>query len=160
MKSLEVLKKISNHKCYEKESSCYDKVKDLYQNELENIEQDLERLEEINKVWHDNEPMESVGINGKHLQDLYDYNEELFNKNLELDKKNLDLEKELDIFKLAFYTLWKSTNSSDVSEDKIEDCYIEFRVGYESVCVPVSEKELDNLSKACELLDIYVRTEE
>lgn len=58
------------------------------------IKQDIKSLKEINKVWHDNEPMESVDINGKHLQDLYDYNEELFNKNLELDKKVIELEKE------------------------------------------------------------------
>ena len=37
------------------------------------IKKDLERLEEINKVWHENEVMESVDINAKHLQELYEY---------------------------------------------------------------------------------------
>lgn len=37
------------------------------------IEKDLNRLEKINNVWHENEPMESVDINGNHLQEVYDF---------------------------------------------------------------------------------------
>ena len=37
------------------------------------IMQDLDRLKEINDVWHKNEVMESVDINGNHLQELYDF---------------------------------------------------------------------------------------
>ena len=49
MTSKEALEKISNHKCYVKESSCYDRVKELYKNEIEVIEQDLERLEKLDQ---------------------------------------------------------------------------------------------------------------
>lgn len=48
------------------------------------IKKDLELLKEINKVWHDNEPMESVDINGEHLQELYDYINKLVKENQEL----------------------------------------------------------------------------
>ena len=95
-KSLEALEELKDEIIpdyaleYEDDEGYKDWVIELYNI----IKQDLEHLEEINKVWHDNEPMESVDINGKHLQDLYDYNEELFNKNLELDKKVIELEKE------------------------------------------------------------------
>lgn len=55
----------------------------------DDIKQDLERLEEINKVWNDNEPMESVDINDEHLQELYDY----INK---LEKENEKLKQQRD----------------------------------------------------------------
>lgn len=61
---------------------------------LNNILKDLERLEEINKVWHDNEPMESVDINGKHLQELYDFNSKLINENEVFKEKGKELIKD------------------------------------------------------------------
>ena len=58
------------------------------------IKQDLERLEEINKVWHKNEVMESVDINAKHLQELYDYISKVNQENEKL-KKAIENEIEL-----------------------------------------------------------------
>ena len=39
----------------------------------EELIEDLNRLKGINNVWHKNEPMESVDINGEHLQETYDF---------------------------------------------------------------------------------------
>lgn len=88
LKALEIVKDIlSNHQSMLE-------TKDKRFEYINIIEKDLEGLKEINRVWHDNEPMEAVDINGKHLQDLYDYNMCLFEENLTLDKKVLELEKE------------------------------------------------------------------
>lgn len=60
---------------------------------LEEIEKDymcvnkyLTKLEEINNVWHKNETMESVDINGNHLQELYDFIHKLCEENEKLKK--------------------------------------------------------------------------
>ena len=50
------------------------------------IKQDLDRLEKINEVWHKNEPMESVDINGNHLQEAYDFIHRLCEENDKLKK--------------------------------------------------------------------------
>ena len=50
------------------------------------IKQDLDRLEKINEVWHKNEPMESVDINGNHLQEAYDFIHRLCEENEKLKK--------------------------------------------------------------------------
>ena len=110
--------------------------------EFEKIHEKLKRLEEINKVWHDNEPMESVDINGKHLQDLYDYNEELFNKNLELDKKVIELEKENQQLKEAY------TNVN-------EELHCAFARGIDSARFDILE-ENEKLKKAIEILSNYI----
>lgn len=70
-----------------------------------------------------------------------------------------DLEKELDIFKLAFYTLWKCCNSSEVLTDiqKESGTYIEFKCGLESVFIPASEQEIESIKQACKILDMDVR---
>lgn len=52
--------------------------------------QDLERLEALNKVWHDNEPMESVDINANHLQELYNYINKLQQENQILNMSVID----------------------------------------------------------------------
>lgn len=49
MTSKEALKKILNHKSYERESSCWDYVKTLYQEEVTTINHDLDRLEHLEK---------------------------------------------------------------------------------------------------------------
>lgn len=60
-----------------------------------------------------------------------------------------------EVFKEAFYALWKCCNSAHViTDDAKPDVYIEFRIGYESVCVGLSQSELDAIVKACDLLDL------
>ena len=104
----------------------------------------LDRLEGINKVWHENEPMESVDINGNHLQEKYDLLNDLYNH--------------LDTFILAFNSLWRCCNSKDVLTDLDEEnsTYLEFRCGFENVCVPVTEAEISAIKKACDFLNITV----
>ena len=58
------------------------KANDYY----ELIKKDLDRLEKINEVWHKNEPMESVDINGNHLQEVYDFIHRLCEENDKLKK--------------------------------------------------------------------------
>ena len=45
----------------------------LYKEIYEELIQKLECLEEVNKVWHKNEPLESVDFRPYYLQILYDY---------------------------------------------------------------------------------------
>ncbi|MBO5712482.1 MAG: hypothetical protein J6R47_06550 [Acholeplasmatales bacterium] len=76
----------------------------------------------------------------------------------ELDDCNTEivqLKKELNIFKMAFYTMWKSCNSNDTAVENSET-YIEFRCGYETMFTPITEEEIDYLEKACALLDIKI----
>lgn len=128
----------------------------------EDVLEQLERLEQIDQVWNSEEWCQGVPYNADGLKSLFNYNLDLFNKNLELDKKNLDLEKELDIFKLAFYTLWKCCNSSEclTDDDNKEDkFYVEFKVGFENLFVAITEQELESIKKACEILDICLKEE-
>ena len=62
---------------------------------------------------------------------------------------------ELEIFKLAFYTLWKCCNTMNTHTDVPDtDTYMEFRIGTESVYVPVTKEELQSVADACNLLDL------
>ena len=74
------------------------KANDYY----ELIKKDLDRLEKINEVWHKNEPMESVDINGNHLQELYDFIHRLCEENEKL-KKAIEILKEALQLKVGFY---------------------------------------------------------
>lgn len=67
-KLIEALNKCETQKSYEnvRYTLVDDELRDY-------IEESLERLEAINKVWHDNEPMESVDFKAYQLQILYDY---------------------------------------------------------------------------------------
>ena len=76
-------------------------------NDINIIKQDLERLNEINNVWHKNEPMECVAINGTHLQEVYDLQRRLFD---EIDK----LKKVIEILKDKFnFTLDKPSPNGE-----------------------------------------------
>lgn len=95
----------------------------------------------LNKILKDLEHLE------QNVKDTHDTLQEVIT----------DLDKELDIFKLAFYALWKCCNSNDISSDIDSDFYIEFKCGYESVCIPVTEQEIESIKKATELLDVDVK---
>lgn len=127
--------------CYE----YFDKeLEKEWKKDIDAITQAIDRLEGIDKVWHENEPMESVDINGKHLQEKYDLLNDLYNH--------------LDTFILAFNSLWRCCNSKDVLTDLDEEnsTYLEFRCGFENVCVPVTEAEISAIKKACDFLNITV----
>lgn len=92
-KSLEALERLCKVKIYQKEASAYDYLgKEIYKEEINTIKQDLERLEEINKVWLQNEPMESVDFKAYQLQILYDYINVKEKENQELKDKSKVLE--------------------------------------------------------------------
>ena len=76
----------------------------------------------------------------------------------ELLNKLIDLQNHLDTFILAFNSLWRCCNSKDVLTDLDEEnsTYLEFRCGFENVCVPVTEDEISAIKKACDFLDITV----
>lgn len=57
------------------------RVLGIFPVEFHIVKEALDRLKEINEVWHENEPMESVDINGKHLQELYDFINKLTEEN-------------------------------------------------------------------------------
>ena len=69
------------------------KANDYY----ELIKKDLDQLEKINEVWHKNEPMESVDINGNHLQEVYDFIHRLCEENEKLKNAIDILKKVLDL---------------------------------------------------------------
>lgn len=123
------------------------------------IKQDLDLLNELKQRWNEEEWCKGVPLSASGLNSMFNYNLDLFNKNLELDKKNLDLEEELDIFKSAFYTLWKCCNSSEcLTDDNKEDkFYVELKVGFENLFVAITEQELESIKKACEILDICLK---
>ena len=61
------------------------------------VNKNLDKLEKINEVWHKNEPMESVDINGNHLQEVYDFIHKLSEENDKLKKVIEMLKNKLDI---------------------------------------------------------------
>lgn len=141
--------------------------------EYNTIKQDLERLEvlELNldsekyRLVNENQCLknrvEDLEISYKELkrenQELKEQNK-LFDETIEADDRIIcQLTSELDTFKLAFYTLWKCCNKSDIPSDIESDIYLEFKCGYESLCIPVTEQEIDSIKKACELLDMEVK---
>ena len=85
------------------------KANDYY----ELIKKDLERLEKINEVWHKNEPMESVDINGNHLQEVYDFIHRLCEENeklkkaIEILKSNLFIEYKDEGYRYCYYINFK-----------------------------------------------------
>lgn len=56
------------------------------------IKQDLECLKEINKTWHQNEPLESVDFKAYQLQILYDY---INAKEKEIKELKADIQEEM-----------------------------------------------------------------
>ena len=91
------------------------------------------------------------------LDSLHQAYNELSEQNEILNQSINDSEmsEERDLFKLAFYSLWKCCNSRySLSDVENSDYYIEFKVGYESVCVGLSLEEIESIEKACKLLDM------
>ena len=74
----------------------------------QHIEKVEKKLQELNKVWHKNEPMESVDINGNHLQELYDFIDRLNNENEKL-KKVIELlkKKKVNVFHIWVFDNYK-----------------------------------------------------
>ena len=81
-----------------------------------NIKYDLERLEVLNNVWHNNEPMESVDINGEHLQELYDYISKINQENEKL-KKVVDFIKNKVSISVNMSSVWLETKRGCVIID-------------------------------------------
>ena len=79
---------------------------DLIDNLYNTIKQDLERLEAINKVWHDNEPMESVDINANHLQELYNY----INKLQQNEKLKKAIKNEIELLRERRFNAYACDN--------------------------------------------------
>ena len=97
-----------NEKCEGRLTECARKSWLLFQEYCDDILQDLERLEALNNVWHENEPMESVDINAKHLKELYNFNVMLMQQNEKLKKT---LEKACKILS------WDCPCSQDLTDD-------------------------------------------
>lgn len=102
----------------------------LYPNELiEIIEQDLDRLEKINEVWHKNEPMESVDINGNHLQEVYDFLHRTI-KELEKYKSAIKIINDALELYVDFYEVGVENRSSFIDYEDSE--LLKEVLGYES----------------------------
>lgn len=99
---------------------CKGKLNNKIINAENQIEKDLDRLEEINNVWHKNEVMESVDINGNHLQEVYDFINSLLEENTKL-KKVIDILKEVLKRVLIFKFGENIDNNGYISITKI-DC--------------------------------------
>ena len=84
------------------------------------IRHDLDRLEEINNVWHKNEVMESVDINGNHLQEVYDFIHNLLEESTKF-KKVIDILKEVLKRVFIFILVENIDNGGYISITKI-DC--------------------------------------
>ena len=59
------------------------------------IKHDLDKLKEINNIWHENEPLECVDINGKHLQEVYNFLHEILIENERLKKFAIHFKKDI-----------------------------------------------------------------
>lgn len=94
MTSKEALENLYEYTDYNDYSN---KTLNIVNESFEKIEKDLNRLEEINEVWHKNETMESVDINGNHLQEVYDFIHRLCKENNKLKKAIEILKKVLDL---------------------------------------------------------------
>ena len=80
------------------------------------IMQDLHRLKEINDVWHKNEVMESVDINGNHLQELYDFIHSLL-------EETTKLKKAIEILKTNLYLEFEDKyNYICLKSDEYDEC--------------------------------------
>lgn len=100
---------------------------------------DMKLYEEILKDLEENELLKQS------VKDTFDSSQDIIS----------EISEERDLFKLAFYSLWKCCNSrNSVTDFENTNYYIEFKVGYESVCVGLSLEEIQSIEKACELLDI------
>ena len=73
-------------------------------------------MKEINDVWHKNEVMESVDINGNHLQELYDF----IHSSLEESTK---LKKAIEILKTNLYLEFEDEyNYICLKRDEYDEC--------------------------------------
>lgn len=100
---------------------------------------DMKLYEEILKDLEENEILKQS------VKDTFDSSQDIIS----------EISEERDLFKLAFYSLWKCCNSRNTIIDfENTDYYIEFKVGYDSVYVGVSLEEIESIEKACKLLDI------